>query len=124
MGLTRLRLELLQWVGLLAAPLAWVTQYAFGFFLAQARCEAAHWSSGWAPAQAAITGVAALAAVLGELAAFTVYRELGGVEADAAGPPGRQQFFAIGGLVGNILFFVAIVTTGVSVVGTQACRQS
>lgn len=122
--MSRARLELLQWSGLLAAPAAWMTQYVIGFFLAQGRCEATHWSSGWAPAQVAITTLAAVVAVLGEAAAFAVYRELGTVDDDDAGPLGRQHFFAIGGLVGNVLFFVAIVMTGATVVATQACRPA
>jgi hypothetical protein len=122
--MSRRRLELLQWWGLVAAPAAWMGQYVAGVFLAQGRCEATHWSSGWAPAQVAITAAAAVVAVLGEAAALAVYRELRGVDHDAAGPAGRQQFFAIGGLIGNVLFLVAIVLTGAVVVGIQACRQS
>ena len=38
--MSRVRLELLQWFGLLAAPRAWALQLVVGFFLAEARCGA------------------------------------------------------------------------------------
>lgn len=120
----RTRLEILQWSGLLAAPLAWACQYVIGFFLSQGHCGATGWGSGWEAAQIGITSISLLVVVLAEGAAYAVYRDLRQLDEYAPGPSGRQRFFAVAGLVGNILFFVAIVMTGVTVVGTQACRQS
>lgn len=122
--MSRTRLELLQWFGLVAAPGAWAVHLVLGLYLAQARCEATHWSSGWSPAQITLTSAAALVALLAEAAALTVYLELRRTSGDAPGPPGRQYFFAVGGLVGNVLFLVAILMTGITVVATQACRQA
>jgi hypothetical protein len=118
------RLELLQWFGVLAAPSAWAAHLVIGLYLAEARCEASQWTAGWSSTQIALTAGAALVALLAEGAALTVYRELRHTDPDAPGPPGRQYFFAIGGLVGNVLFFVAILLTGVTVLATQACRQA
>lgn len=122
--MSRTRLELLQWAGLLAAPAAWAAQYVIGYFLSQGRCELAHWRSGWEPAQITLTSLAALVAFLAETAAYIVYRDLAHTGESAAAPAGRQHFFAVAGLVGNVLFFVAIVLTGVTIVTTEACRQS
>ena len=118
------RLELLQWFGLLAAPCAWAIHLVVGLYLAEAHCEATHWDAGWAPTQIALTSAAALVALLAEAAALSVYRDLRRTGVDAAGPRGRQHFFAVGGLVGNILFFVAILLTGITVVATQSCREA
>lgn len=122
--MTAQRLNTLQWFGLLAAPLAWAAQLVSGYFLAEAHCEASHWANGWSSTETAVTVVAAIVAVLAETAAAKVYLSLRRVDGDAAGPPGRQQFFAIGGLVGNVLFFTAILLSGVTVVSTQACRPA
>ena len=122
--MTARRLEVLQWFGLLAAPCAWATHLVVGLYLAEAHCEAARWKTGWAPAQIGLTSAAALVALVAEGAALTVYRELRRTDTDAPGSPGRRHFFAIGGLVGNVLFLVAILLTGVTIVTTQACRQS
>lgn len=118
------RLELLQWFGLLAAPCAWALHLVIGLYLAEARCGETHWTTGWSSSQIALTSAAALVAILAEGAALTVYRELRQTDRDAAGPAGRQHLFAIGGLVGNVLFFVAILLTGVTILATQACRQA
>jgi hypothetical protein len=122
--MSRLRLELLQWFGLLAAPLAWAVHLTVGYYLELAHCESRHWVSGWSTAQIALTSGAALVAVLAELAATRVYLELRQLGNDDPGPRGRQHFFAIGGMVGNMLFLVAILLTGVTLVSTAACRQS
>ena len=122
--MSRLRLELLQWFGLLAAPLAWATHLVLGYYLLLAHCATKGWHEGWSPTQIALTATAAAIALLAEAAASTVYVELARVGRDAPGPRGRQRFFAIGGMVGDLLFLVAILVTGLSLVTAQACRQS
>ena len=120
----RLHLDGLQWFGLLAAPLAWATQLVIGAFLAEAHCEVTRWSTGWSSAEIALTAGAAVIALAAEAAAATVYFELRRTPEDAPGPPGRQHLFAVGGLVGNFLFLVAILLSGVTVVSTTACRPA
>jgi hypothetical protein len=114
---------MLQWTGVAAAPAAWVVQYVVGVFLSQAHCEVVRWNAGWEPTQIALTTTAAVIALVGEAAAYAAYRALRRVDIDEAGALGREHFLAIGGLLGNVLFFVAIILTGATVVGTQACRQ-
>ncbi len=118
------RLDTLQWFGLLGAPLAWATQLVVGYFAAEAHCEASSWAGGWARTEVAITVAAAIVAVFAEASAGAVYLRLRRTREDAPGPPGRQHLFAVGGLVGNILFFCAILMSGITVVSIQACRPA
>jgi hypothetical protein len=120
----RAHLDGLQWFGLLAAPLAWATQLVLGTYLAEAHCEVSHWGNGWSKAELALTAGAAAVVLAAEAAAATVYLELRRTHADAPGPPGRQHLFAVGGLVGNVLFLVAILLSGLTVVSTTACRPA
>jgi hypothetical protein len=122
--MSRTRLELLQWFGLLAAPAAWALHLVLGLYFAEAHCEASHWRVGWLSAQVALTFVAVFVALVAEVAALLVYRELRDVAGDAPGPSGRQRLFAVGGLVGNVLFLVAILLTGFAVVATRGCAQA
>lgn len=118
------RIEAAQWFGLLAAPLAWAVQLVVGYFSAEAHCEATRWTAGWSGSELAVTLAAGLVALSAEGAAASVYLDLRRVQEDAPGPQGRQRFFAVAGLVGNVLFFVAILMSGITVVATQACRQA
>ncbi|HWE82759.1 MAG TPA: hypothetical protein VG265_14005 [Gaiellaceae bacterium] len=118
------RINALQWFGLMAAPLAWATQLVAGYYSAEAHCEATQWQSGWSPTLLGMTGGAALVAVAGEIAATAVFLRLRRVSNDSAGPPGRQHLFAVGAMVGNVLFFVAILLGGVTAVALNGCRPA
>ena len=120
------RLELLQWFGLLAAPLAWALQLVAGFGVADARCAPAgsRWGIDLETWEIVLTAVAATIAVSAELSAFTLYRELRGVEDDAPGPRGRLHFFSVASLIGNVLFMTLIALTAVGVLSHLECRQS
>jgi hypothetical protein len=120
----RRRLEGLQWFGLLAGGLAWAVHLVFGYFIAEGHCEAASWRSGWSQSVVALTVVAALVAIAAGVASATVFLELRGVSTDSAGPPGRQHLFAVGGMVANALFLVAILLSGITVVATNGCRPA
>jgi hypothetical protein len=118
------RLEALQWFGLLAGPLAWAVQLVFGYGVSDAAC-----SSGVAPlgidrvvTVTVLTAAAAIVAVLGELSAVAVFQALRDVDGDAPGPNGRRRFLAMGGMVANVLLFVAIVLGGVATVAHTGCR--
>ncbi|HEY4347518.1 MAG TPA: hypothetical protein VGM80_08005 [Gaiellaceae bacterium] len=122
--MSRARIEMLQWFGLLAAPLAWISQLVLGSFFAEAHCEASQWGTGWSPAVVGLTAAAALVAIAAEAAAARVFVELRTVDEDSPGPSGRRRFFAVGGLVGNALFLVAILTSGITVVAVNGCRPA
>ncbi len=118
------RLDTMQWFGFLGAPVAWAVSLALGYFLAESHCEAARWRSGWSPTEIVLTAGAAAVAMGAEAAAAAVFFELRRVDRDAPGPDGRRYFFALGALVGNVLFFAAILVGGITVVVTQACRPA
>ena len=120
------RLELLQWFGLLAAPLAWTAQLLAGLAVAGARCTpaGARWGisvEGWEIALGAAAGTVAVCA---ELSAVTLYRELRDVEDDAPGPRGRLHFFSVASLAGNVLFLALITLTAVGAAAHTGCRPS
>jgi hypothetical protein len=121
--MSRARLELLQWFGLLAAPLAWAVQLVAGFGVADAACDGAGGVS-VTPYETTLTAVALGIALLAEAAAVVLFRELATVEEDAPGPAGRLRFFAVAALLGNVLFFVIILLSGVGSVVHLPCVQS
>jgi hypothetical protein len=118
---SRGRLELLQWLGLLAAPLAWTVQLVVGFGVTQAACGAVGGVSitPWEVALAAGCGAVALAA---QGCALVLFRSLRGVGYDDPGPPGRLYFFSVAALFGNTLFLVMIVLTVLGEVTHRSCR--
>jgi putative copper export protein len=120
---SRTRLELLQWFGLLAAPLAWAVQLVAGFGVADAACDGAG-GVAVTPYEVTLTAVALAVALLAEAAAVVLFRELAAVEDDAPGPAGRLRFFAVAALLGNVLFFVIILLSGVGSVIHLPCTQS
>ena len=127
MRLWRLRLsaEFLQWFGFGGAALVWAAQHVIGFGATIARCGAGGAQLGidlhtWELA----TFATALALVVAAEAAavVTVFRTWG-VEHDGAPPEGRRHFFALGALIGNLLFGVIILLSGMSTISFDPCRQ-
>jgi hypothetical protein len=119
------RLELLQWFGLLAAPLAWATQLVIGFYLSDGSCSrgGSDWGIDVDTWQIALAVAAGIVAVCGQAAAATLYRQVEDVEDDAPGPLGRLRFFAVASLVGNVLFMGVITLTVVGVLAHTGCVQ-
>ena len=121
--MTRARLELLQWFGLLAAPFAWATQLVVGFGVTQAACSRAHIGVAMTPWELGLTVTAGVVALTAQACAVVLLRELQPVEYDARGPRGRMYFFAIAAVLGNTLFLGAIALTGAGVVDHIPCTQ-
>lgn len=126
----RLSLDALQWLGLLAAPLAWVAQFLVGYWLALSGCSAG--GREWGVAVDAWTGVAtaaaAVVALLGGTAALAAFRATrgargaGGAEEDP--PVGRIHFLATVGLTTTPLFLAIILMSGVGAIVLPDCRQA
>jgi len=118
--------EFLQWFGLFAAALAWTAQLVIGFGVAIARCSAgsARWGIGVHTWEIALTAAGAGIALLAEAAAVMLFLETRGT--DEYGPPpwGRRHFFVLAAIVGNFLFFVAILLNGVGTLAHSSCGQS
>ena len=123
--MTLRRLELLQWFGLLGAPLAWTVQLVVGFGAADANCARAgsHWGIDVQTWEITLTAAAATVAVCAEVSALTLYRELRDVDDDAPGPRGRLHFFSVASLIGNVLFMGLIALTAFGVLSHLGCRQ-
>jgi hypothetical protein len=123
--MTLRRLELLQWFGLLGAPLAWTVQLVVGFGAADANCSRAgsQWGIDVQTWEITLTAAAATVAVCAEVSALTLFRELRDVEDDAPGPRGRLHFFSVASLIGNVLFMGLIALTAFGVLSHQGCRQ-
>ncbi|HEX3454589.1 MAG TPA: hypothetical protein VHS03_08190 [Gaiellaceae bacterium] len=133
--LTLRQLGVLQWVGVVVAPLAWTGQHVVGYGVGQARCEAgANWGIAYNTWQLAILVAAVLLALVSEAAAVTVF--LATRETNYGdGPPGdgrwggavpysRLHFFATAAMVANVLFLTVILLDGIGSVFTTLCAQS
>jgi len=129
------QLSVLQWVGVVVAPLAWTGQHVVGYGVGQARCEAgANWGIVYNTWQLAILVAAALLVIVSEAAAVTVFlatREANYGDGPAgdgrwggAVPYSRLHFFATAAMVANVLFLTVILLDGLGSVFTTLCAQS
>lgn len=121
----RLSAEFLQWFGFGGAAMFWTAQHVIGFGATIARCGAGGARFGidlrtWELA----TFACALAFVVSaEAAAAVTVARTWGVAHDGPPPEGRRHFFALGALVGNLLFLVIILLSGLSSITFEPCRQ-
>ncbi len=123
--MTDARAEFLQWFGLLAAALTWTGQLVVGYGLTTARCGATRaWGIDLHDWELALTAAAALLALTAEAAALTVLARTRGVEDSGEPPVSRRRFFAVAAALGNSLFLVAILLSGLGVLALSACRQA
>jgi hypothetical protein len=130
------QLSVVQWVGVMVAPLAWTAQHVVGYGVGEARCEVGglHWGIGYDVWQLSILAAAAVLILVSEAAAVTVF--LATRETNYGdGPPGegrwggavpysRLHFFATAAMVANVLFFVVIFLDGLTSVFDSLCVQS
>jgi hypothetical protein len=129
------QLGVVQWIGVVVAPLAWTGQHIVGYGVGQARCEVgAAWNLGFDTWQLALTAVTVLLILLSEAAAVTVFvatRETNYGD----GPPGegrwggrtpyaRLHFFATAAMVANVLFLAIVLMDGLISTFTPLCVQS
>jgi hypothetical protein len=113
--------ETLQWIGLLAAPLAWTVQLVAGFGVTVAACGAGGRDVPLVAWQLALTAVAAAIAVAGQAAALLAWRA---TRRDGSTPAGRIHFFADAALLSNTLFIVMILLGGITAAHLAPCRQA
>jgi hypothetical protein len=122
-----LRPEVLQWYGLFGAGLAWAGQLIVGYGVAYADCgtrAASRWGLDLATWEIVLMVVGGLFAVVAEAAALNVLLATREVDYDDAPPDGRRHFFAYGAALGNVLFIVAILLSGISVLSNSGCRPA
>jgi hypothetical protein len=120
------RPELLQWVGLFGAAIGWTAQHITGFGVTVAECGAggSAWHLDRTSWQLTLIIVGELLILVAEAAAITVLVRTWGVEEDGAPPLGRQHFFAMAAAVGNVLFFVMVLLSGIGTLVTTPCHQA
>jgi hypothetical protein len=130
------QLAVVQWIGVVVAPLAWTGQHVVGYGVGQARCSVggASWGIAYDTWQLAILAAAGLLVVVSEAAAVTVF--LATRETNYGdGPPGegrwggavpysRLHFFAMAAMVANVLFLAVILLDGLGAVFSTLCAQS
>jgi hypothetical protein len=130
------RLGIVQWIGVVIAPLAWTGQHVVGYGVGEARCNVAGvgWGIGYDTWQLAILAAAGLLVAISEAAAVAVFlatREVNygdGPPEDGrwggAVPYTRLHFFATAAMVANVLFLAAILMDGFAAVFDSLCVQS
>ena len=106
-----------QWVGVLAAPLAWAAQMQALYTMVPWACQTGH--------RAALVAVslAALAAALGgALVARRNWGRVGrGEPGEEGGARGRSRFLAVAGLVTSAFFFLVIFAQGLATLILHPC---
>ena len=118
--------EFLQWFGLLGAALVWTVQHVTGFGVAVADCAAAGgtFSIDRRTWEIVLMVLALALAGLAEAAALTVLRSTRELDYDDPGPDGRRHFFAVAAALGNLLFLVIILLSGISTISHTGCRPA
>jgi len=120
--------SVLVWVGLFAAPFAWAAQHVAGIETTISQCHDNTAGPAWDvpvdPVVIATTAVAACVAVLGGLAAVSVWRATRGIDDSDAPPPGRNHFLAIIGMTITPLFLAIILMSGLGSTFMSGCVQS
>ena len=107
------RAETLMWVGLFAAPVAFIVEHVSGWLISEGDCApAGAGAADFRLAVAVITSIAALTAAAGLFAALVAFRAVRGTDNDAAPPPGRIWLLSLCGIVLSALLFILIVLGG------------
>ena len=106
-----------QWVGVLAAPVAWAAQMQALYTMVPWACQTDR------RAALVLVTVAALAlATFGALVARRTWGRVGrGEPRDEGGARGRSRFFAVVGLLSSAFFFLAIVAQGLATLILHPC---
>ena len=129
------QLSVVQWIGVVVAPLAWTGQHVVGYGVGQARGEAgANGGIAYYTLQLAILAASVRLVRVSEAAAVAVF--LATRETNYGdGPPGdgrwggavpytRLHFFATAAMVANVLFLTVILLDGLGSVFATLCAQS
>ena len=130
------QLSVVQWVGVVVAPVAWTAQHVLGYGVGQARCSVAgvHWGIDLSVWQVGILVGAGLLVLVSEAAAVVVFaatRETnygdGPPEEGRWGgaiPYARLHFFATAAMVANVLFLAIMLMDALAAALHSGCVQS
>lgn len=116
--------EFASWFGLFAAALAWAFQLVVGFGATVADCSAAGqaWGVDVDAWQIGLMIGGGIVVLLAEAAAVYVFVETSELHHEDPPPWGRRHFFASAAMLGNLLFLVAILLSGLGAIYLQGCR--
>jgi hypothetical protein len=118
------------WVGVLAAPVAWLLMEMVGYYLAARSCEP---GTGGVPllgtahprvTQVIIDVAAAIVALIGLTTAVRSWRALPQPGREATPELGRAHFMAFVGVLVSVLFFGGILLFGLPPFFVNACSQA
>jgi hypothetical protein len=120
------RLSQLQWFGFLAGGVIWWSTFLTGVGTTVAVCNPAsgRWAIPHDTVQLALMAIAIAFILAAQAAAIVVFRATRNVDEADPPPEGRMHLFSIGALLGNTLFLVIILLTGIAAVVDRACHQA
>jgi hypothetical protein len=119
------RAELLMWLGLFGAPIAWAASHVVGWGVTEANCDTVGrlWGIDFRAWEWGLLVLAAALAVAGLVSSAITYKQVKGIDNDASPPAGRLWILSISGLVLSPLLLVAIVLTHVGALLLSHCHQ-
>ncbi|MFL5960270.1 MAG: hypothetical protein ACJ75G_08415 [Gaiellaceae bacterium] len=130
------QLGIMQWTGTIIAPAIWFSQHLFGYGVGQAVCSAGglHWGVDFDVYQLTAAAVTGLVEIVTWACALVVFLHTRGADW-GDGPPeqgrwegrlpyGRLHFFAVAGMVANVLFLTMVLLDATAAVTDVLCRQS
>jgi hypothetical protein len=127
------QLGILQWTGTIVAPAIWFSQHLFGYGVGEAVCHAggSRWGVSYDVYELTAMAVTGVVEIATWACAFVVFRHTRDAEV-GDGPPkdgpqepyGRLHFFAVAGMVANVLFLTMVLLDATAAVTDVLCRQS
>lgn len=120
------RLAILQWIAFLGGGVIWWVEFLAGTATSIAVCNpgSGRWGIPHDTVEAALMAFALTCVVAAQVAAVIVFRATRGVEEEDPPPHGRVHFFAIAALLGNTVFLMIILLTGVATIADRTCHQA
>ena len=119
------RVEILMWLGLFGAPVAWAASHVVGWGVSEANCGVVgrQWGISYSTWVVVLGVLAATLAIVGIVGSVLAYREVKGTDKDAGPPAGRIWILSISGMVLGPLLLMIILLTGSGALILSQCHQ-
>jgi hypothetical protein len=120
------RLSVLQWFGFLAGGTIWWASFLTGAGASIAACNPAgrDWGIPHDTVQLVLLVAAAAVVCAAQAAAIAVFRATRRIDEEDPPPEGRLHFFSIAAMLGNTVFLVVILLSGIATIVDRACHQA
>jgi heme/copper-type cytochrome/quinol oxidase subunit 2 len=114
------------WIGLFAAPIAWVGTHGLGWGVSEANCEPVdrQWGIAFHTWEWAMLAFAVVLTITGIVASVLTYLQVKGTDNDDAPPSGRIWMLSISGMVLSPLLLMLILLTHVGALLLSHCHQA